>query len=390
MPPFSAPLDQASGDAILPYRLEVPQAALDDLSARLAQVRWPDRETVSDWSQGVPLDRMQALVAYWRDTYDWRRCEAEVNQWPQFRTNIDGLGVHFMHIRAPHADALPMILTHGWPGSFLEFLKVIGPLTNPTQYGGRAQDAFHLVIPSLPGYGLSDKPTGPGWNIERIARAWGALMQRLGYDRYVAQGGDWGSAVTRAMAVQSLPGLIGIHLNMVVVFPPEDEAFADAEAQEARAATDEHKQWGLGYSTQQSTRPQTLGYALADSPVGQAAWIYEKFHAWTDNEGEPEQALNRDEMLDMITLYWLTDSAASSARLYWESFRSAFGNAAISLPVACSIFPREMRRPPRRWAERVFSDIIYWNRAGKGGHFAAFEQPVAFIEEVTAGLRSLR
>ena len=388
--PFPASLDPASGDAIHPYRLEVPQAALDDLSARLARARWPDRETVPDWSQGVPLDRMQALVGYWRESYDWRRCEAQVNQWPQFRTNIDGLGIHFLHIRSPHADALPMVLTHGWPGSFLEFLNVIGPLTDPTRHGGRAEDAFHLVIPSLPGYGLSDKPTAPGWNVERIARAWGTLMQRLGYDRYVAQGGDWGSAVTRAMAVQRVPGLAGIHLNMVVVFPPEEEDFTDTEAQEARAAADDHKQWGLGYSTQQSTRPQTLGYALADSPVGQAAWIYEKFHAWTDNDGEPEQALSRDAMLDMITLYWLTDSAASSARLYWESFRSAFGNAAIALPVACSIFPHEMRRPPRRWAERVFSDIIYWNRAAKGGHFAAFEQPDHFVAEVTAGLRGLR
>ncbi|WP_176593555.1 epoxide hydrolase family protein [Sphingobium sp. EM0848] len=384
------PLDPALGEAILPFTLDVPQAALDDLALRLERTRWPEKETVDDWSQGVPLDRMRSLVDYWRSGYEWRRCEAEINGWPQYRTLIDGLGIHFLHVRSPHEGAMPMILSHGWPGTFLEFLAVIGPLTDPTRFGGRAEDAFHLVIPSLPGYGLSDKPVATGWTVERIAQAWGTLMQRLSYDRYVAQGGDWGSAITRAMAAQKLPGLVGIHLNMVVCFPPEDEDFADAQAREARDVAEAHKQSGLGYSTQQSTRPQTLGYALADSPVGQAAWIYEKFQAWTDNEGEPEQALSRDAMLDTIMLYWLTDSAAASARLYWESFRSAFGNAPISLPVACSIFPREMRRPPRRWAERVFSDIIYWNRAAKGGHFAAFEQPEHFVAEVRAGLQSLR
>lgn len=387
---YPPPLDAAQGDAILPFTLDVPQAALDDLAARLARIRWPDRETVDDWSQGVPLDRMRALVDHWRGDYDWRRCEATVNAWPNHRTMIDGLGIHFLHVQSPHADAMPMILSHGWPGTFLEFLDVIGPLTDPTSHGGRAEDAFHLVIPSLPGYGLSDKPMATGWTVERIARAWATLMQRLGYDRYVAQGGDWGSAITRAMAVQRVPGLVGIHLNMVVCFPPPDEDFADAEAQEARDVAEAHKQTGLGYSTQQSTRPQTLGYALADSPVGQAAWIYEKFQAWTDHDGDPEQALSRDAMLDTIMLYWLTDSAASSARLYWESFRSAFGNARIDLPAACSIFPAEMRRPPRRWAERVFADIIYWNRAARGGHFAAFEQPATFVDEVRAGLRSLR
>lgn len=387
---YPPPLDATQGDAILPFTLNVPQAALDDLAARLTRIRWPDRETVDDWSQGVPLSRMRALVDHWREDYDWRRCEAAVNAWPNYRTMINELGIHFLHVRSPHPGAMPMILSHGWPGTFLEFLDVIGPLTDPPSHGGRAEDAFHLVIPSLPGYGLSDKPTATGWTVEQIACAWGTLMQRLGYDRYVAQGGDWGSAITRAMAVQKVPGLIGIHLNMVVCFPPPDEDFSDTEAQEARDVAEAHKQSGLGYSTQQSTRPQTLGYALADSPVGQAAWIYEKFQAWTDNEGEPEQALDRDAMLDTIMLYWLTDSAASSARLYWESFRSAFGNAPIELPVACSIFPAEMRRPPRRWAERIFSDIIYWNRAAKGGHFAAFEQPATFVDEVRAGLRSLR
>lgn len=377
-------------ESIRPFTLDIPQTALDDLADRLDRIRWPERETVADWSQGVPLEKLRALVQYWRRDYDWRRCEQEINGWPNFRTGIDGLDIHFLHVRSPHPEAMPMILSHGWPGTFLEFLKTIGPLTDPTRHGGRAEDAFHLVIPSLPGYGLSDKPKETGWSVERIARGWGTLMQRLGYDRYAAQGGDWGSAITRAMAVQQVPGLVGIHLNMVVCFPPEDETYADPEAREAREAADAHKQSGLGYSTQQSTRPQTLGYALADSPVGQAAWIYEKFHAWTDHRGEPEQALSRDAMLDTIMLYWLTNSAASSARLYWESFRSAFGNAPITLPVACSIFPADMRRPPRRWAERVFGDIVYWNRAAKGGHFAAFEQPDLFVDEVRAAMRSLR
>ncbi|MCG2840951.1 epoxide hydrolase [Sandaracinobacter sp. RS1-74] len=387
---YPPPLDAEAGDAILPFHVDVPQPALDDLARRLAHVRWPDAGTVADWSQGVPLDRMQALVGYWRDRYDWRRCEAAINRWPGFRTRIDGLGIHFLHVRSPHAGAMPMLLTHGWPGSILEFLEAIGPLTDPQAHGGDAADAFHVVIPSLPGYGFSDKPDATGWNVERIARTWHLLMRRLGYDRYVAQGGDWGSAITRAMAVQQPPGLLGIHLNMVVCFPPPDEDYSDPQAVDARETAEAHKQWGLGYSTQQSTRPQTLGYALADSPVGQAAWIYEKFHAWTDNGGEPEEVLSRDSMLDTIMLYWLTDSAASSARLYWESFRSAFGNAPISLPVACSIFPREMRRPPRRWAERIFSDIIHWGQPARGGHFAALEQPDLFVQEVRTGLRSLR
>ncbi|MBB35056.1 MAG: epoxide hydrolase [Hirschia sp.] len=384
------PLDPASGEAIVEVTLDVPQSALDDLSERLARTRWPEKETVDDWSQGAPLDKVQALVEHWRNGYDWRRCEAEINAYPNYRTLIDGHAIHFIHVRSPHEDALPVVLTHGWPGTFVEFLKVIEPLTDPTKHGGKAEDAFHVVIPSLPGYGLSDKPSATGWGIERISKAWATLMKRLGYDRYVAQGGDWGSAVTRAMAVQQPAGLVGLHLNMVIVFPPKDEAFDDEESRTARDVANDHKQWGLGYSTQQSTRPQTLGYALADSPVGQAAWIYEKMQAWTDNEGVPEDALTQDAMLDNIMIYWLTNSAASSARLYWESFRTSFGNTPISLPVACSIFPREMRRPPRRWADSVFSDIIYWNRPAKGGHFAAFEQPEIFVEELRAGFKPLR
>ncbi|QQN75274.1 epoxide hydrolase family protein [Croceicoccus sp. YJ47] len=375
---------------IEPFRFEAPQAALDDLHERLDRARWPERETVDDWSQGVPLDAMKALVEHWRHRYDWRACEAKINALPNFTSEIDGLPIHFIHVRSAHQDALPIILTHGWPGSILEFLDVIDPLTNPEKHGGSAQDAFHVVIPSLPGYGFSGKPADTGWGVERIANAWAILMQRLGYGRYVAQGGDWGSAVTRMMAAQRPEGLEAIHLNMVIVFPNAGEDNSDAEAQEAIAVANAHKRWGLGYSTQQSTRPQTLAYALADSPIGQAAWIYEKLQAWTDNDGRAEDALPAEAILDLITLYWLTNTGGSSARLYWESFSTAFGDSPIELPVACSIFPAEMRRPPRRWAERVFSNIIHWNRLEKGGHFAAFEQPSLFVSELRNAFRKIR
>lgn len=377
-------------NSIRPFEIAIPQADLVDLKNRLDRVRWPDAETVEGWTQGVPLSVMQSLVRYWADEYDWRRCERRLNDLPNFVTDIEGLPIHFIHVRSPHADALPLLITHGWPGSVMEFLDCIGPLTEPEKHGGDAADAFHLIIPSLPGYGFSGKPESSGWNIDRIAGAWAILMERLGYTRYVAQGGDWGSAVTRAMAVQRPEGLCAIHLNMVIAFPPPGDDTSDAEAREAIEVAERHKQTGLGYSTQQSTKPQTLAYALADSPVGQAAWIYEKLHGWTDNDGRPEDAIDLDAMLDLITLYWLTGTGGSSARLYWESFRSAFGEVPIDIPVACSIFPHEMRRPPRRWAERVFSDIIYWNRAERGGHFAAFEQPAIFTRELRDGLRSLR
>lgn len=376
--------------AIKPFPIRIGQEELDDLQARLRRVRWPERETVGDWSQGAPLAAMQALVARWRDRYDWRRCEARLNALPNFTTEIAGLPIHFIHVRSPHPNALPVVLTHGWPGSVLEFLDVIEPLTEPEKHGGNAADAFDVVIPSLPGYGFSGKPSATGWGVEAIAAAWAELMRRLGYDRYVAQGGDWGSAVTRAMASLGDPALIAIHLNMVIVFPDPGDDNADPEAQEALAVAGEHKRTGLGYSTQQSTKPQTLAYALADSPVGQAAWIYEKLHAWTDHDGSPEDAIDPDSMLDLITLYWLTNSSGSSARLYWESFNTAFAGKPIDLPVACSIFPGEMRRPPRRWAESAFSDIIYWNRAEKGGHFAAFEQPAIFTRELRDGFRPVR
>lgn len=376
-------------DSIRPFTLAIPQSDLDDLKNRLDRARWPERETGEGWSQGVPLDRLRALVDYWRRDYDWRRCEAMLNAFGQFTTVIDGLDVHFLHVRSPHAGAMPLLLTHGWPGSVLEFHKVIGPLTDPVAHGGDAADAFHIIAPSLPGYGFSGKPTEPGWGVERIARAWAELMRRLGYDRYMAQGGDWGSGVTVALGVQAPPGLAGVHLNMLTVMPDELGDDLDDEERDAIAAAKYFADVESAYARLQATRPQTIGYALADSPIGQAAWIYEKFRGWSDCGGEPETVFTPDEMLDGITLYWLTNSGASSARLYWESMGS-FRPMKIDLPLGYSHFPREITVPPRKWAEQVFSRIIHWNELEKGGHFAAFEQPDLFVAEVRDCFRILR
>jgi pimeloyl-ACP methyl ester carboxylesterase len=376
---------------IAPFTYRAPQSALDDLSQRLAQVRWPERETVADWSQGVPLEKLRTLVDYWRTNYDWRRCEARLNGLDQYRTEIDGLDIHFLHVRSPHADALPIIITHGWPGSVIEFFKVIEPLTDPTAHGGQAQDAFHVIAPSLPGFGFSGKPAEPGWDSARIARAWGGLMHRLGYTRYVAQGGDWGAEVTTRMAQQRPAGLAGIHLNFPLVFPdPLPSSGLSAEEQRAVDALARFQTQGFGYFLLQSTRPQTVGYALVDSPVGQAAWIYEKFHAWTDNDGDPEDALTRDEILDNITLYWLTETAASSARIYFENAQVGLNSGTVDLPVGCSLFPREIFPAPRSWAEQFYSKLIYWNELDRGGHFAAFEQPELFTDELRDCFRTLR
>ena len=314
-----------------------------------------------------------------------------LNGFDQYRTEIDGLDIHFLHVRSPHADALPILITHGWPGSVIEFFKIIGPLTNPTAHGGEVQDAFHVVAPSLPGFGFSGKPAERGWNAGRIARAWAELMHRLGYDRYVAQGGDWGSVVTTAMARQQPAGLAAIHLNMPLVIPdPVPTEGLSAEEQRAVGAYQRFLSDGFGYFLLQATRPQTIGYALTDSPVGQAAWIYEKFHAWTDNDGDPEHALTRDEMLDVITLYWLTETAASSARMYLENAEVTGDPPVIEMRVGCSIFPREIVPAPRSWAERVYPNLIHWNELDRGGHFAAFEQPALFTEELRDCFRALR
>jgi epoxide hydrolase len=370
-------------DAVTPFILDVPQATLDDLNRRLEMTRWPERECVDDWSQGAPLAKVQALCAYWRDGYDWRACEARLNSFGQYKTVIDGVDIHFLHIKSPHAGAMPMIMTHGWPGSVIEFMKVIGPLTDPLAHGGKVEDAFDLVVPSLPGFGFSGKPAVTGWGVGKIGMAWGVLMQRLGYDRWVAQGGDWGSIVTSAIGFIRPPGCAAIHLTMPLVRPTAEE-LADMTPQEAAAVAGLkfYQDWDSGYSKQQSTRPQSIGYGLTDSPAGQAAWIYEKMYAWTDNQGAPEDALTMDEMLDNIMLYWLPSSAASSARLYWESFNAATPTATIDMPVGVSMFPKEIMRSSRRWADKRMTNIFHWNDMEKGGHFAAWEVPDLFVGEL--------
>jgi epoxide hydrolase len=385
----TTPDTTTAADAITPLRLAVPDADLDDLRDRLRRTRWPERETVDDWSQGIPLAYVRELCAHWADGYDWRATEARLNGLGQFRTVIDGLGIHGLHVRSPHEGALPLVITHGWPGSVVEFLDVIGPLTDPVAHGGDATDAFHVVCPSLPGYGFSDRPSRPGWGVERIARAWAELMRRLGYVRYGAQGGDWGSMVTADLGRLDPDHVAGIHLNMVVARPSPDGGEPTESELAALAAYDEHRSWGTGYSKQQSTRPQTLGYGLVDSPAAQCAWIVEKFWAWTDCDGHPENALTRDQMLDNVMLYWLPATGASSARLYWESFTTP-GLHPVAVPTGCSVFPEEIIRPPRRWVESRFPDLRYWNEVERGGHFAAFEQPGLFVDEVRSFFRLVR
>jgi epoxide hydrolase len=373
---------------IRPYRIDVPNAVLDDLKERLARTRWPDAETVDDWSQGIPLAYTRDLAAYWADGYDWRPREAALNRFDHHLTEIDGLDIHFIHQRSPHDDALPLLITHGWPGSIAEFQKVIEPLVNPTS--GRADDAFHVICPSLPGYGFSGKPSRTGWGVDKIARVWDTLMVRLGYDRYGAQGGDWGAAVTTQIG-RNRGHCIAIHLNMPIARLPAGSGGGDLteDEQQALAAFAEHRKWGTGYSKQQSTRPQTLGYGLVDSPVGQLAWVVEKFWAWTDCDGHPENVLSRDELLDNVMLYWVTGSGASSARLYWESFNRFVTDGRVDLPTGVAAFPKEILRTPRRWCEAAYN-ITHWSTMPRGGHFAAFEQPELFVDDVRAFFATVR
>jgi pimeloyl-ACP methyl ester carboxylesterase len=388
---------------VRPFQVDVPEADLAELRRRINATRWPERETVTDPSQGVQLATMQELARYWATEHDWRRCEARLNALPQFITEIDGLDIHFIHVRSQHDDALPLVVTHGWPGSVVEQLKIIDPLTNPTAHGASASDAFHLVIPSLPGHGFSGKPTAPGWDPIRIARAWVVLMERIGYARFVAQGGDWGNAVTEQMALLTPPGLLGIHTNMPATIPEDvAKALQFGDPPPSGFSTDEQRAWdqldsfykhGLGYAQEMGNRPQTL-YAIADSPVGLAAWMLDHDAASYELiarvfEGQTE-GLSRDDVLDNATLYWLTNTAVSSARLYWESKLAFFAPKHVSIPTAVSVFPDEIYAAPRSWAEKAYPNLIHFNKVDRGGHFAAWEQPQLFCDEVRASFRSLR
>jgi pimeloyl-ACP methyl ester carboxylesterase len=372
------------------FQLEVTDAVLDDLKKRLSMTRWPNKETPEDWSQGIPLGYMQELCDYWQHEYDWRAREERFNRFPQFITEIDGVDIHFIHLPSVHENARPLIITHGWPGSVVEFHKVIEPLADPTAHGGNTEDAFHVVVPSLPGYGFSGKPEVTGWGIEKIADIWGALMARLGYDHYFAQGGDWGAMVTTHIGLQDKEHCDAIHLNMPVVIPDANTMAELTPSEQASLMSMKfYQDWDSGYSKQQSTRPQTVGYGLVDSPSGQAAWIIEKFYQWTDCNGHPENAISRDELLDNVMMYWLSKSAASSARLYWESFKNPPQDE-VDIPTGCSIFPKEIVRPSERWIRKRFTNLKYYNELEKGGHFAAFEQPEIFLQEIRTYFRSLR
>ncbi len=397
----------AQDNAIRPFQFTAPEEALVDLRRRIAATRWPDKETVADPSQGVQLATMRDLARYWGTDYDWRKIETRLSLLPQFTTEIDGLDIHFIHVRSKDENALPMIVTHGWPGSIIEQLKIIDPLTNPTAHGASASDAFDVVIPSLPGYGFSGKPTAPGWTPDRIARAWTALMQRLGYTKFVAQGGDWGNAVSETMALQEPPGLLGINSNMAATVPPNiSKALAFHEPPPADLTAEERNAWnqldffytkGLGYAIEMSNRPQTL-YALVDLPIGLAAWMLDH-----DDRSEKmiarafagqSEGLTRDDVLDNVTLYWLTNTAISSARLYWDTARASsagfFDARGVKIPVAVSVFPDEIYAAPKSWAERAYPKLIHYKKLDKGGHFAAWEQPQLFVEEMRASFKSLR
>jgi pimeloyl-ACP methyl ester carboxylesterase len=394
---------QAGAEAIRPFNIDVPEEDLADLRRRIAATRWPSRELVGDRSQGVQLATTQALARYWATDYDWRRVEAKLNALPQYMTEIDGVDIHFIHVRSSHEDALPLIMTHGWPGSVIELLETVGPLTDPTAHGGRAEDAFHLVMPSLPGYGFSAEPAELGWNVGRVAQAWAELMHRLGHTRYVAQGGDVGAAVTDAMGRQAPEGLLGIHMNLLVTVLGGPQPAESEQERAAAAQLATFRESGFGYFLEMATRPQTIGYALLDSPVAMAGWLldhdtdsyYKISRAFVD--GEPVGNLTRDHIVDNITLYWLTGTGASAARSYWEDALAlaqarASGQAPpeVSLPVGFTSFPGEIWRTPRSWVESSYPDVAYFNEVDKGGHFAAWEEPELFTQEVRAAFRALR
>lgn len=402
----TAPLDQPANltnESVRPFHVKIPEEDLVDLQRRIAATRWPEKELVADASQGVQLATMQKLAQYWSTSYDWRKCEQKLNSLPQFVTTIDGVDIHFIHVRSSEKNALPVIITHGWPGSIIEQLKIIGPLTDPVAYGGKAEDAFDVIIPSMPGHGFSGKPTTTGWDPARIARAWIVLMKRLGYTHYVAQGGDWGNAVSEQMALLAPPELLGIHTNMPATVPDDiDKALQLGGAAPAGLSDDEKHAYeqldsfykhGLGYANEMKNRPQTL-YGIADSPIGLAAWMldhdarsYELIARTFDGQSE---GLTREDVLDNITLYWLTNTGVSSGRLYWENNLAFFAPKHLTIPVAVSAFPNELYQAPRSWTEKAYSKLIYYNKLDKGGHFAAWEQPQLFSEELRAAFRSLR
>jgi pimeloyl-ACP methyl ester carboxylesterase len=398
----------AEDNTIRPFKITVPEEQIVDLRRRIASTRWPDRETVVDQSQGVQLAKLQELVRYWGTDYDWRKTEAKLNALPQFMTTIDNVDIHFIHVRSRHPNALPIIITHGWPGSVIEQLKLIGPLTDPTAHGGRAEDAFDVVIPSLPGYGFSSRPTGTGWDPDRIARVWAELMKRLGYTRYFAQGGDWGTPVSSAMARQNAAGLLGIHINLPATIPPEVAAalgggpvpagLSEKERAVLEALMANAKKGNSAYFTMMTARPQTVGYGATDSPAGLAAWIlvHPGFAQWAYGK-DSEKSPTRDDVLDNITLYWLTNTATSAARLYWENgargsviVAAAQKTDEISLPVAITVFPDDVYRAPETWARRAYRNLVYFHEVDRGGHFAAWEQPELFSAELRAAFRPLR
>jgi pimeloyl-ACP methyl ester carboxylesterase len=376
-------------DAIRRFTIDVPDGVLDDLRRRLDQTRWPDRELVDDWSQGIPLSYVQDVCAYWANGYPWREREAALNRFDQFVTEIDGVDIHFVHQRSSNPDAIPLLITHGWPGSIVEFHKVIEPLTEPGDHGGDPADAFHVIAPSLPGFGFSGKPTETGWGVDKIADVWATLMDRLGYDSFVAQGGDWGSAVTAAVGRRHPDRCTAIHMTLAMGARPSGEPTSPAEVR-AIERMQHYVAWDSGYSTQQKSRPQTVGYGLADSPAGQAAWILEKFWAWTDCDGHPENVLGRDELLDNVMLYWVTGSATSSARIYWESFGRGGSREPVTVPTGFGVYPEEIVQPVRAWLGESFPNIVHWAEFDRGGHFAAFEVPETFVDDIRNCFRPFR